>query len=184
MTGFQGKPTLQLENLERNNLIWYWNLRNQEGTNRMEWPHVQYSSLMSLNVFFISPETTSLGTQPKSKLVFSFLYLSTCCYLYPKMVFLACFYIKHIHWVVFLLDERFFPKPDQLFPLLSHDCQWLCLLCTLPTALPLDPSCDHWHTSAEQLDRVRSSDQGQRPEFRAQIGINSITLALFTSATP
>lgn len=66
MTDFQGKPILQMKNLEQNNLMWYWNLRNQERTNRTELHHVQYSSLLSLNVFFVSLETASLGIRLKS----------------------------------------------------------------------------------------------------------------------
>lgn len=54
MTDFQGKPALQIRNMEQNTLI--LEFEEPRGTG-MELNHIVYSFLKSLNVFFLSPET-------------------------------------------------------------------------------------------------------------------------------
>ena len=67
-------------------------------------------------------------------------------------------FMRHIPWIIFLSDEVLFPKLFffHFFPRIVSSFVYCVHLATLP----LDPSCDQWHTSAKQLDKVRSSVQG------------------------
>lgn len=149
-------------------------LELEESRGTIEWNNIMCHAVLicpTMSSSLVWKLSASSGTHPKSKLVFSFLYLSTCCSLDPEMVFLTCF-SRGIYFELFFFWMRDYFKG---WPAISTSLPWLsvALLCTLPTTLPLDPSCDQWiHLQNSWIVRISVQGHGRKQSSGPPQGSN------------